>query len=318
MFSIARRFIDANGIRMHVAEQGTGPLVVLLHGFPECWYSWRHQLSALADAGCHAVAPDQRGFGATDRPEEVQNYTVLHTVGDLIGLLDALDEERAVVVGHDFGSRPAWGAALMRPDRIRGVVGLSVPFVPRGSLPPIAGLRATLGERFYQVYFQEPGPAETEFERDVRTTIRKLLYGLSGDVPEVPTPIVPEGGELLDIFEEPNALPSWLNEEDVDVYTREFARTGFASALSWVRNFDRNWELLAPWMGAKVEVPALYMAGEKDHVVRFPGMSDLIANLKAFVPNLSRTVMLPGCGHWTQQERADEVNTAIIGFLKDL
>jgi pimeloyl-ACP methyl ester carboxylesterase len=318
MFSIAHRFIDANGIRMHVAEQGTGPLVVLLHGFPECWYSWRHQLSALADAGCHAVAPDQRGFGATDRPEEVQNYTVLHTVGDLIGLLDALDEERAVVVGHDFGSRPAWGAALMRPDRIRGVVGLSVPFVPRGSLPPIAGLRATLGERFYQVYFQEPGPAETEFERDVRTTIRKLLYGLSGDVPEVPTPIVPEGGELLDIFEEPNALPSWLNEEDVDVYTREFARTGFASALSWVRNFDRNWELLAPWMGAKVEVPALYMAGEKDHVVRFPGMSDLIANLKAFVPNLSRTVMLPGCGHWTQQERADEVNTAIIGFLKDL
>jgi pimeloyl-ACP methyl ester carboxylesterase len=315
---IVHRSIDTNGLRMHVAEQGTGPLVVLLHGFPECWYSWRHQLSALADAGYHAVAPDQRGFGRTDRPEAVQSYTVLHTVGDLIGLLDELGEERAVVVGHDFGSRPAWGAALMRPDRIRGVVGLSVPFVPRGPLPPIAGLRAALGERFYQVYFQQPGPAEAEFERDVRTTIRKLLYGLSGDVPEVPTPIVPEGGELLDIFEAPDVLPSWLTEEDIDVYTKEFDRTGFGSALSWVRNFDRNWELMAPWMGAKVGVPALYMAGEKDHVVRFPGMSDLIANLKAFVPNLSRTLMLPGCGHWTQQERADDVNMAIIEFLKDL
>lgn len=318
MFPVAHRSIETNGIRMHVAEQGTGPLVVLLHGFPECWYSWRHQLSALADAGYHAVAPDQRGFGETDRPGDVQSYTVLHTVGDLIGLLDALDEERAVVVGHDFGSRPAWCAALMRPDRIKGVVGLSVPFLPRGPVPPIAGLRATLGERFYQVYFQEPGPAETEFERDVRTTIRKLLYGLSGGVADVPTPIVPEGGELLDIFEEPAVLPHWLSEDDLDVYTREFDRTGFASALSWVRNFDRNWELLAPWKGAKVEVPALYMAGEKDHVIRFPGMSDLIANLETFVPNLSRTVLLPGCGHWTQQERADEVNAAIIAFLKDL
>jgi pimeloyl-ACP methyl ester carboxylesterase len=303
---------------MHVAEQGTGPLVVLLHGFPECWYSWRHQLSALADAGYHAVAPDQRGFGGTDRPEDVESYTLLHTVGDLIGLLDALDEEGGVVVGHDFGSRPAYAAALMRPDRIRGVVGLSVPFVPRGPMPPIAGLRATLGERFYQVYFQQPGLAEAEFERDVRTTIRKLLYGLSGDVPEVPTPIAPEGGELLDIFEEPDVLPPWLNEEDVDVYTREFDRTGFGSGLSWVRNFDRNWELLAPWMGAKIEVPALYMAGKKDHVVRFPDMSDLIVNLQAFVPKLSRTLMLPGCGHWTQQERAEDVNMAIIKFLKDL
>lgn len=318
MSSITHRSVDTIDIRMHVAEQGVGPLIVLLHGFPECWYSWRHQLSALADAGYRAVAPDQRGFGGTDRPENVQSYTVLHTVGDLIGLLDALDEDRAVVVGHDFGSRPAWGAAIMRPDRIRGVVGLSVPFVPRGPRPPIAGLRATLGERFYQVYFQEPGRAEAEFERDVRTTIRKLMNGLSGDVREVPTPIVPEGGELLDIFEDPDVLPDWLKEEDVDVYTREFVRTGFASALSWVRNFDRNWELLAPWMGAKVEVPALYMAGEKDHVVRFPGMRELIANLKAFVPGLSRTVMLPGCGHWTQQERADEVNAALIGFIKDL
>jgi pimeloyl-ACP methyl ester carboxylesterase len=315
---ITHRSIDTNGIRMHVAEQGVGPLIVLLHGFPECWYSWRHQLSALAAAGYHAVAPDQRGFGETDQPANVQSYTVLHTVGDLIGLLDALGEERAVVVGHDFGSRPAWGAALMRPERILGVIGLSVPFVPRGPVPPIAGLRATMGERFYQVYFQEPGAAETEFERDVRTSIRRILYGLSGNVEEVPIPIVPESGRLLDVFEEPEVLPDWLSQEDLDVYTQEFERTGFVPALNWVRNFDRNWELMAPWAGAKVQVPAMYMAGELDHVVRLPGMMDLITNLEAFVPNLSRTVMFPGCGHWTQQERADEVNAAIIGFLRDL
>lgn len=318
MSAITHRSIDTNGIRMHVAEQGVGPLIVLLHGFPECWYSWRHQLSALAAAGYHAVAPDQRGFGETDQPENVQSYTVLHTVGDLIGLLDALGEERAVVVGHDFGSRPAWGAALMRPERIRGVIGLSVPFVPRGPVPPIAGLRATMGERFYQVYFQEPGAAETEFERDVRTSIRRILYGLSGNVEEVPIPIVPESGRLLDVFEEPEVLPDWLSQKDLDVYTQEFERTGFAPALNWVRNFDRNWELMAPWAGTKVQVPAMYMAGELDHVVRFPGMMDVITNLEAFVPNLSRTVMLPGCGHWTQQERADEVNAAIMGFLRDL
>jgi pimeloyl-ACP methyl ester carboxylesterase len=318
MSAITHRSIDSNGISMHIAEQGVGPLIVLLHGFPECWYSWRHQLSALADAGYRAVAPDQRGFGETDRPENAQSYTVMHTVGDLIGLIDALDAQRAVVVGHDFGSRPAWGAALMRPDRIRGVIGLSVPYVPRGPRPPIAGLRARLGERFYQVYFQEPGPAEREFERDIRTTIRRLLYGLSGDAPEVPTPIVPDGGELLDIFPEPDVLPAWLSREDIDVYTREFERTGFVSALNWARNFDRNWELMAPWAGAKVKVPAMYMAGELDHVVRFPGMMDVITNLKAFVPNLIRTIMLTGCGHWTQQERTDEVNAAIIGFLEDL
>ncbi|MGH2737533.1 MAG: alpha/beta fold hydrolase, partial [Actinomycetota bacterium] len=166
--------------------------------------------------------------------------------------------------------------------------------------------------------FQEPGAAETEFERDVRTSIRRILYGLSGNVEEVPIPIVPESGRLLDVFEEPEVLPDWLSQKDLDVYTQEFERTGFAPALNWVRNFDRNWELMAPWAGTKVQVPAMYMAGELDHVVRFPGMMDVITNLEAFVPNLSRTVMLPGCGHWTQQERADEVNAAIMGFLRDL
>jgi pimeloyl-ACP methyl ester carboxylesterase len=316
--TITHRFIETNGIRLHLAEQGTGPLVVFLHGFPECWYSWRHQLAALAGAGYRAVAPDQRGFGETDRPGTVEDYTILHTLGDLIGVLDALGEERAVVVGHDFGSRPAWTGGLVRPDRIRSVVGLSVPFVPRGPVAPIAGLRATMGERFYQVYFQQPGPAEVEFERDVRTTIRKLLYGLSGDVPDVPTPVVPEVGELLDIFDNPAVLPPWLNEEDLDVYERAFSRTGFSSALNWARNFDRNWELMAPWAGAKVEVPALFVSGERDHVGHFPGMGELIANLQEFVPKLTRTIILPGCGHWTQQERADEVNAAVVGFLEDL
>jgi pimeloyl-ACP methyl ester carboxylesterase len=316
--STTHRWVETNGIRMRIAEEGTGPLVVLLHGFPESWYSWRHQLPALADAGYRAVAPDQRGFGGTERPPSVGSYTVMHTVGDLIGLLDALGEELAVVVGHDFGCRPAWGAALMRPDRIRGVVALSVPFVPRGPVPPIAGLRAALGERFYQVYFQEPGLAEADFERDVRTTIRRLLYGLSGDVEETPMPMVPDSGRLLDIFPEPKVLPAWLREDDIDVYSRDFERTGFGSALNWVRNFDRNWELLAPWAGAKVTVPAIFVAGERDHVVSFPGMRDVIANLEVWVPHLRDALMLRGCGHWTQQERPNEVNAAILGFLGNL
>src|SRR5579864_7183458 len=162
--SVQHRTVETNGIRMHVVEAGTGPLVLLLHGFPESWYSWRHQLAALADAGFHAVAPDQRGYGQTERPEPIEAYSMFHLVGDVIGLLDALGEPRAVVVGHDWGAPVAWNTALFRPDRVRGVIGLSVPYRPRGTRPPLAIYRAALGDRFYQVYFQEPGMAEAGFE----------------------------------------------------------------------------------------------------------------------------------------------------------
>ncbi len=175
MADIKHATVETNGIRMHVAEQGEGPLVILCHGFPESWYSWRHQLSALTQAGYRAVAPDMRGYGKTDRPEAIDKYTLLHLVGDMVGLVDALGERQAVIVGHDWGAPVAWHAALMRPDRFRGVAGLSVPFRPRSAVRPTTVMAQTDEEMFYQLYFQEPGVAEAEFERDVRDTMRRTL-----------------------------------------------------------------------------------------------------------------------------------------------
>lgn len=317
MTGVTQRFIETNGIRMHIVEQGTGPLVLLLHGFPESWYSWRHQLAALAAADYHAVVPDQRGYGQTDRPVERARYTQLHLVGDVVGLLDALGEERAVVVGHDWGAVVAWNTALLRPDRIRGVIALSVPYHPRGPVSTLSAMRSRLGEGFYMAYFQRPGVAEAEFERDVRTTIRKFLYWASGDAPQdgPRQPVVPAGQGLLDSMSDPQALPAWLTEADIDVYVAEFARTGFSGGLNWYRTIEQSWELMAAWDGAPVLPPALYVAGERDLVVNFPGVRELLAGLQAIVPNLTGTVLLPGCGHWTQQERPAEVNAAMLAFL---
>jgi epoxide hydrolase A/B len=315
------RFIEANGIRMRVAEQGAGPVVLLCHGFPESWYSWRHQLKALADAGYRAVAPDMRGYGQTDRPDEIERYTLLHLVGDMVGLLDALAVETAVIAGHDWGAPVAWHAALLRPDRFRGVIGLSVPFRPRGPAPPTSAMPKTDDAVFYQIYFQSPGVAEAELERDPRFTIRSLLYTASGDAPRreraQSEAMVPRNGGFLAGMQNPAMLPSWLTEADVDFYTSEIAG-GFRGGLNWYRNIDRNWELLAPFAGLRVTVPALYVAGDRDLVVAFRGVDQLIANLSKFVPQLRGTIMLPGCGHWTQQERASEVNAAMIDFLANL
>src|SRR5690242_7322102 len=247
--SISHRELDVRGLRMHIAEQGEGPLVVLLHGFPESWYSWRHQLPALAAAGYHAVAPDQRGYGQTTRPAAVEKYTQLHLVGDVIGLLDALGEtppsggggqggeaQQAVIVGHDWGAPVAWNTALMRPDRVRGVAGLSVPYAPRGPVSMLTAMRSLLGDGFYMQYFQKPGVAEAELERDPRASLRRLLFSASGDAPQVAgldKPVVPAGGGMLDITADPPQLPAWLSEADLDVFAAEFARTGFTGGLNW-------------------------------------------------------------------------------------
>ena len=322
MTEITHRFVETNGIRMHLAEAGSGPTVLLLHGFPESWYSWRHQLRALAESGYHAVAPDQRGYGQTDRPDGVRAYTMLHLVGDVVGLLDALGSEQAVVVGHDWGAPVAWHTALLRPDRVRGVVGLSVPFRPRGPASPLAIMRARLGEGFYQAYFQQPGVADEELARDVRATLRRLLYSASGDLPqqggEPRQPVVPEGGGFLDLTVEPPALPDWLTETDLDFFTAEFERTGFTGGLNWYRNIELSWELLAPWQGAVVTPPALYLAGDRDLVVNFPGVKERLPDLQTFAPRLEPVRLLPGCGHWTQQERPAEVNAALLEFLGKL
>jgi pimeloyl-ACP methyl ester carboxylesterase len=317
---VSHRTLVANGIQIHIVEAGAGPLVVLCHGFPESWYSWRHQLAALAAARFHAVAPDMRGYGRTDRPEAVDQYTLFHLVGDTVGLADALGAETAVVAGHDWGAPVAWHAALWRPDSFRGVIGLSVPFRPRSPDRPTTAMPQTDDEIFYQLYFQEPGVAEAEFERDPGLFLRATLYALSGDMPPGLRSfgMVPRKGGLLRPGLPPPPLPAWLAKADLDFYAGEFARTGFRGGLNWYRNIDRNWELLAPFAGAPVAVPALYIAGERDPVLSFPGMDRLIPNLAKFVPQLRRTIILPGCGHWTQQERAAEVSAAMIDFLRHL
>jgi pimeloyl-ACP methyl ester carboxylesterase len=319
---ITHRFVEANGLRVHLAEAGRGPLVLMCHGFPESWYSWRHQLAALAGAGYHAVAPDMRGYGQTDRPEAIGQYTLFHLVGDMVGILDALGEETAVIAGHDWGAPVAWLSALMRPDRFRAIIALSVPFLPRLGNRPTTVMPQTDDAIFYQLYFQTPGVAEKELERDPRATIRQILFWGSGDGRASAVSagagsggMVPRNGGFLTARPAPAALPAWITEADVDFYASEFARTGFRGGLNWYRNIDRNWELLAPWSGAKVTVPALYVAGDRDLVVGFRGMDKLLPALKMFVPNLRETVMLPGCGHWTQQERADDVNAAMLKFL---
>jgi pimeloyl-ACP methyl ester carboxylesterase len=326
MSEVRHRTVETNGIRMHVAEQGDGPLVLLCHGFPESWYSWRHQLAALAAAGFHAAAPDMRGYGQTEQPAEIDQYTLLHLVGDMVGLVDTLGGGPVVLAGHDWGAPVAWHAALLRPDRFRAVIGLSVPFRPRGSVRPSTAMPQTDDTVFYQLYFQAPGVAEAELSRDVRSSIRRVLHAASGEGRQAgaglgdPAAVgmVPRAGGFLSHTAEPSAPPSWLTEADVDFYTGEFTRTGFRGGLNWYRNIDHNWELLAPYAGARVMVPALYMAGDRDLVVHFRGMDQLLPNLKKFVPELRRTIMLPGCGHWTQQERPKEVNDAMIAFLNTL
>jgi len=313
--SISHRELDVRGLRMHIAEAGPaqGPLVVLLHGFPESWYSWRHQLTALAGAGFHAVAPDQRGYGQTGRPSRVDEYTILHLAGDVTGLLDALGEPDAVVVGHDWGAPVAWHVALLRPDRVRGVAALSVPWRPRGSAPPVAVMRERFGEAFYMVYFQQLGPADAELARDPRLTFRKTLYSASGDS-QGPPWLVPAGGGLLDAFADPAELPGWLTEADIGYFAGQFTASGFTGGLNWYRNLDRNWELTSAWHGAPITPPALFIAGERDGVIAGPGARTAIDRMAESVPGLRGTVLLPGCGHWTQQERPDEVSEALISF----
>lgn len=319
MAAVKHRTIETNGINMHIAEQGEGPLVLLCHGFPESWYSWRHQLGALADAGFHAVAPDMRGYGETDAPAEIAKYTQLHHVGDMVGLLDALGESAAVIVGHDWGAPVAWNSALLRPDRFRAVAALSVPFSPRGSHPPTQLLKAVFAERFmYMLYFQTPGVAEAELDADPRAVIRKMLYAISGDAP-VGTGFRNKlkGAKFLDGMPDPEKLPAWLSDEDVEFYAGQFQRTGFRGGLNWYRNLDRTWELMAPWHHAQIRVPALFIAGDRDPVIGMM-MKASLDSLEQTVPALRKKLILPGCGHWTQQERPTEVNAELIGFLRSL
>jgi pimeloyl-ACP methyl ester carboxylesterase len=314
LLPLTHRSLRVNEIQMHIAEQGRGPLVILSHGWPELGRSWRHQLRALADAGFRAVAPDMRGYGRTDAPSEIAAYTIHHLVGDLVALVAALGAPSATIVGHDWGSTVAWSAACMRPDLFPAVVGLSVPARARAAQAPLPALRGAGFGDFYWIYFQEPGVAEAEFERDLEDTMRTLLFsdkrenGLR----------VPAGTGFLDSMVRPSDLPAWYGREDFDVLIGEYRRTGFRGGLNWYRNVDRNWELTAPLAGATIRQPALFIAGTRDPVLRGPMGEAALKQQPQLVPGLRRQVLIEGAGHWVNQERPDEVNAALIDFLREL
>ncbi len=317
MTDITHRQIATNGINLHIAEAGRGPLVLMVHGWPESWYSWRHQLTALADAGFHAVAPDVRGYGRSDAPQPVEAYSMKLLTADLVGVLDALGEETAVIVGHDWGAPQAWTSAVLHPDRYRAVVAMSIPFAPRAAAPPLTLMRAAFAETFfYIVYFQDEGVAEKELEADPARSMRLILYAASGDAPPAPGFIgKPKGSGLLDGMNDPKPLPSWLTPADIDYYASEFKRAGFRGGINRYRNMDRDWEELPQLASARITQPALFVAGEKDGVVALNPSG--IETMKQNCDNV-KVVMLPGAGHWTQQERPAEVNAALIEFLKGL
>lgn len=316
------RVVDAGGTRLHYVEAGEGPLVLLVHGFPESWYSWRHQLPALAAAGYRAVAIDVRGYGRSAKPLAVEDYRMVRLVADNVALVGALGESQAVIVGHDWGAPIAWTSALLRPDVFRAVAGLSVPFSPPGETRPLAAMRMLGGaEEFYIEYFQEPGRAEAEIEADVRGWLRGFMFTASGDAPP-PDPTVgtvatvASGGQMKDRFHQPDTLPGWLSEADVDVYAAEFEHSGFRGPLNRYRNVDRDWEDLAAWRGASIGVPALFVGGDRDGPTVWGGPA--IAAFDQTLPRLYRSTILEGCGHWTQQERPAEVNAALVEFLDQL
>ncbi len=310
--------INANGLSMRVATAGEGQLVLLCHGWPEGWRSWRRQIEALAGAGYRVAAPDMRGYGGTEAPVPVDAYTIMHLVGDVVGLVEALGEREAVIVGHDWGAVVAWHAALLRPDMFRAVVGMSVPYSPPSarSLPEV--LRKLGLDDFYILYFQEEGRAERELDLDPEDSLARVYLAASGDAPKgagfarVPT----EG--LLANAPRPQVQPSWLPQDLLSEMAEDFGGAGFRGGLNWYRNMDRNRDLLAPWRGQPIRQPSLFVAGAKDAVIRFPGSAGAMEAFPQTLPGLRGSIMVEGAGHWVQQERPAEVNAALIDFLRGL
>ncbi|HTE42362.1 MAG TPA: alpha/beta hydrolase [Steroidobacteraceae bacterium] len=314
------RTIESNGIKMRIAEMGTGPLVILVHGWPESWYSWRHQLPALAAAGYHAVAPDMRGYGKTDKPQAVEAYDIHQVTADLVGIIDALGEKNAMLVGHDWGAIVAWQAVLLHPQRFTSLVAMSVPYSGRGQQSIVQSLQRTLGENFYYIlYFQEPGVAEKEFDADPRGILSRLY--LSPDSPrEAPTVTDTKraAGGWIPRLGKPKELPSWLTKADLDYYVNEFTASGFRGGINYYRNFHRNWETTPQLNGVQVKVPVLFIAGEKDSVIRGATAEGLTTSMKNAVPDLRGVKLFPNTGHWVQQEKAAETNAAMVEFFKSL
>jgi len=312
------RTLQVGALRMRVATQGAGPLVLLCHGFPDLWCSWRAQMAALATAGFRAVAPDMRGYGGTDAPFEPAQYTMLHHVGDLVALVQAVGEQHAVVVGHDWGAPAAWHAALLRPDIFRAVVGLSVPYSPPGPVDLLTALESQGITTFYMQYFQTPGVAEAELETDVAATLRRVTYSLSGEGKGGVATVLRPGTGFLHNTEDPVTMPPWVDADDLAYAIGEFRRTGFRGGLNWYRALRWGSELMAPWRGAAIRQPSLFIAGDRDDVMKFPTSAAAVSRFGHSLPGLRGSHVLAGAGHWVQRERVDQVNALLIEFLRGL
>ncbi|XP_015889890.2 uncharacterized protein LOC107424564 isoform X2 [Ziziphus jujuba] len=311
MSDVNHQRIKTNGIWIHVAQKGTGPLVLLLHGFPELWYSWRHQINFLADHGYHVVAPDLRGYGDSDSPISASSYTVFHIVGDLIGLIDHFGEEKAFIVGSDWGAIVGWRISLFRPDRVRGLVSLSVPYSPRSPSPSTKSFKQKFGDGCHIIQFQEPGRAERAFARYDYLTVMKKFMLVTDQVF-----LAPPDMEMIDYLETPWSLPSWITEEELQVFAEKYEESGFTGPLNYYRAMDLNWELLAPWQDAKIVVPTKYIVGDRDIGFEVFGTKDYVNSdvFKSFVPNLE-VVIIPDGHHFIQQEKPQQISEEILSFL---
>jgi pimeloyl-ACP methyl ester carboxylesterase len=317
---LRQQLVDVNGVHLRVTEAGDrgAPALILAHGFPNLGYSWRRIMPALADAGYHVLAPDQRGYGGSSRPQAVGEYDIAALTADLVGLLDHVGAPRAVWVGQDLGGMVVWAAAHLHPSRVAGVVGLNFPPMPRGKLPPTQAYRKMVGDNFlYMLYFQQPGIADAELDEDPSRTLRRIIsFDLQSLAdPDVAARMIAAGPMgFIDRLPEPGKLPDWLSTGEFDYYVTEFARTGFTGALNWYRNFDRNWEILANPAAATIAVPALFIAGTNDPVQGFTPRD----RATKVVSGRYHEVILDGAGHWLQEERADEVNAELLQFLAGL
>lgn len=312
------RMIRSNGINMRIAEMGEGPLVILAHGWPESWYSWRHQLKALAAAGYHAVAPDMRGYGSTEAPEPVTEYDIHHLAGDIVGIIDAMGEDKAHLVGHDWGAIVSWNSVLLHQERFHSLTAMSVPYGGRGAVSPIEGMKRGFGENFYYIlYFQEPGVAEAEFDAAPRAILSRLYR--SPDRPTKPAVLTDpkmSAGGWIPRLGEPIMRPDWLSKSDLDYFVGEFERAGFRGSINYYRNFDRNWETTPELADATIDIPVMFLAGEKDVVIRGRTQAQLQASMEAVCTDLREVTLIPETGHWVQQEEAGIVNSELIDFLR--
>ncbi|KDP28184.1 hypothetical protein JCGZ_13955 [Jatropha curcas] len=313
MEKIEHTTIPTNGINMHVASIGTGPVILFLHGFPELWYSWRHQLLSLSALGYRCIAPDLRGYGDTDAPPSPTQYTILHLVGDLVGLLDSLGIEQVFLVGHDWGAIVAWHMCLFRPDRIKALVNTSVVFTPRNpNHKPLEKYRELLGDDFYICRFQEPGEIEEDFAQAGAAKVLRRFLASRNPKP----PCIPKIG-FRGLPDNPS-LPPWLSEEDINYYVSKFNQKGFTGGLNYYRCLDLNWELTAPWTGLQIKVPVKFIVGDLDVTYHFPGVKEYIHNggLKKYVPFLQEVVIMEGVCHYLNQEKPEEISAHIYDFIK--